>query len=100
DAWSYDVRYVVLRIVFAIAMGLTVLLATGGVAASVIVAITVPFITFWLFRVNHPALFSVSYAAVILLAWTGLVYGRSRDRAWWLAALIVSNWLEMNSGTV
>src|SRR5205085_1804646 len=100
DAWSFDARYVALRIVFAVAVGLAVLLATENLAAAAIVAIAAPFITFWIFRVNHPAIFSLCYSPLILLAWMGLVYGRRRSRPWWIAALVVANWLEMNSGTV
>jgi hypothetical protein len=101
DAWSFDAKFIVLRIVFAAALGLAVLTISGALLPSVMVAISAPFIGFFLYRVDHPAIFTLCYAPLISLAWLRLTYpSRPRSRFWWLVGLMAANWLVLNSGTV
>lgn len=99
-AWAWDLEYVVARIVFALALGLTVLAFTGYLPGALLTALSAPFVGFFLFRVNHPAFFSFCYAPLILFAWVRTVQARDVRAAVPFAGLLVlASWMEMNSGT-
>ena len=101
DALSFDIKFMFLRVIFAAALGLSVFTVTRALRPSAMVAFAAPFIGFFVFRVNHPAIFSLCYAPLILLAWLRLAYSPDpRARFWWLAGLMAANWLVLNSGTV
>ncbi len=70
--------------------------------AALVAAVT-PFIGFFLYRVNHPAFFSLCYApwplyCLVRLALTPLAHRRALTG--WSLGLVVSNLALMNSGTV
>ncbi len=115
-AWSWDFKYLLAKWLFATGLGLTVLAlgranrpgeprlgadAPPYLWAALLVAAAAPFIGFFLYRVNHPAVFSVCYApwplyCLVRLAGTDT----RRGLALWCAGLVVANLALMNSGTV
>ena len=97
----WDLKYLLAKMIFAVSLGYCVLLLTKHVPAAVIVALSAPFIGFYSYRYSHPAFFSMSYAPLILVSWLKLI-DRPHIRASvsWLAMMILSNWMVMNSGTV
>lgn len=100
DAWSFDVKFVLLRVVFATALGLSVLATTGAAWPSMLTAFAANFIGFFNYRVNHTEIFTICYAPLITLCWIKLVHSdSSRQGFWWLAGLLGANWLVLNSGT-
>ncbi|WP_438479524.1 YfhO family protein [Oleiharenicola lentus] len=100
-AWAWDLRFLIVRWIFAAALGGIVWQLTRHLAASLLITATAAFIGFYTFRLVHPANFSVCVAPLILWAWTGLVHaGTSRRIAGWLAALVAANWFVMTSGTM
>ena len=62
--------------------------------------ISAPFIGYFIYRVNHPAIFTLCYAPLISLAWLKVIYAEDeRSRLRWVAGLMLANWLVINSGT-
>lgn len=100
-SWAWDLRFLLARFVFAAALGLCVRELTRHLGAAALVSLTAPFIGFFLFRINHPANFSVCYAPLILWAWIGYIRAQSpRAEARWLVMLVLANGIVMTSGTV
>lgn len=97
----WDLKYLLAKLIFAVALGYCVLLLTKHVPAAVIVALSAPFIGFYSYRYSHPAFFSISYAPLIFLFWLKLIDRPSRRASVsWVALMILANWMVMNSGTV
>ena len=99
-ALGWDLKYIAHRIVFAEGTGLAALIATGGWIPAVVVAGASSFIGLFTFRLNHPAIFTVTYAPWVLLGWFMLAVAsdwRSRARAATLLAL--SSALVLVAGT-
>ena len=99
-AWAWDVKFIVAKILFAFGIGLLVRAAVGRLGVAVVLAASSAFIGFFAYRFNHAAIFSLSYAPWILLAWLEI----ARAPAWrgavrWVALLMVVNWMVLNSGT-
>jgi len=68
---------------------------------ALIVAAAAPFIGFFLYRVNHPAFFSLCYAPWPLYCLVRVAQAATRRAAdLWALALVVANLALMNSGTV
>ncbi len=100
-AWAWDLKYLIAKWLLAAGIGLCVLRLTRHLPSAAIVAAVMPFIGFFVYRVNHPALFSLCYAPWILVCWIGVATSpKWRGAAAWLAGLMLANWTEMNSGTV
>ena len=101
NASTFDIKFLLLRFIFAASLGLSVLVITRATAPSAMVAIIAPFIGYFIYRVNHPEIFSTCYAPLISLAWLKVIYAEDeRFRLRWVAGLMLANWLVMNSGTV
>ena len=109
-AWAWDIKYLVAKWLFATALGLIALRLTSSstsppssssFASSLLVALAAPFFGFFLYRLNHPAFFSLCYAPWPLYCWLRVTQSASRRAtALWAAGLIVSNLALMHSGTV
>jgi hypothetical protein len=116
-AWAWDAKYLVAKWLFAVALGLLVLAVTTGEArqtgsdgapnlrtvnlcAALLVTLAAPFIGFFVYRINHPAFFSVCYAPWALYCWIRVTQAPTRRAmALWATGLIVANFALMNSGT-
>lgn len=68
-ALGWDLTFLAHRLVFAAGIGLAALAATGSLFAALLVAFVAPFAGVFTFRFNHPALFALTYAPWVLLAW-------------------------------
>jgi len=99
EAWTFDVKFVLLRAVFAASLGIAVFTVTRAFVPAALVAVAAPFIGYFGFRLNHPAIFTLCYSPLILLAWLKLIYGEERRRLAWVCGLMAANWLVLNSGT-
>lgn len=100
-AWSWDVRFLIARWLLAAALGGIVWQLTRHLGAALLTTVSAGFLGFFTYRLVHPANFSVCYAPLILLAWTGLLHATTPRRLkLWLGALVAANWLTMTSGTV
>jgi hypothetical protein len=123
-SWAWDVKYLLAKWLFACGVGLVVLTAVGtplrGVrpasqpqstdvserrpyqfVPALLVATTAPFVGFYVFRINHPAIFTLGYAPWVLLCWIRLAHATARrEIALWNLGLFLANFALMNSGTV
>lgn len=99
--WAWDLKYLVAKWLFAFGLGLIVWRLTRHPPSAVLTSIASAFIGFFVFRVNHPAFFSLCYAPWILYCWVRIVE-TSSWRPWsiWTAWLLLASWAELNSGTV
>ena len=100
ESWAWDLKFLIAKWGFALALGLLVLAVTRYLPAALIVAAAAPFIGFFVYRINHPAFFSLCYAPWSLYCWVRVTQAfGARASAWWAAGLIVANAALMNSGT-
>ena len=111
-AWAWDIKYLVAKWLLAAGLGLTVLsilraptstsaLPGKALLAALLVALAAPFIGFFLYRINHPAFFSLCYAPWPLYCLVRVAQAETRRGvALWLTGLLVANLALMNSGTV
>jgi hypothetical protein len=100
-AWAWDVKYLLAKSLFCLAIGLTVLRCTNSVTTSMLLATSSAFIGFFAFRFNHAAFFSFCYAPWIIYCWVRLVGARSLKEVGFAAVgLVVADWIEVTSGTV
>jgi hypothetical protein len=99
-AWAWDLKFIAAKWLFSCAIGFCVWRLTRHLPAALMLAGSAQFIGFFVYRVNHPAIFSLCYAPWILYFWLRIVDARSeRGSALWMAALVAANLVEMNSGT-
>jgi hypothetical protein len=69
--------------------------------AAALVSFATPFAGFFIFRVNHPAIFSVCYAPWLLWAWVRCIQAPTvRATAAGAGVWFVANWCLLASGTV
>jgi hypothetical protein len=135
-AWAWDVKYLLAKWLFATALGLLVLRLSSSVPPvplslspslplspspllsllpALLIAIAAPFVGFFIYRLNHPAFFSLCYAPWVLYCWlrvtqadtpaassstSKLPLAPSAPTARWACGLILANLALMNSGTV
>jgi len=110
-AWAWDAKYLLAKWLLALGLGLTVLALTrpGPATAAVLVAAAAPFLGFFLYRLNHPAFFSLCYAPWPLYCLVRIaLLDPARDGAAachrgtrrWALALLGANLALMCSGTV
>jgi hypothetical protein len=85
---GWDLKFIAHRFVFALGIGVAALLATGATVPAVIAATTAPFVSVYLFRLNHPAAFTLSYAPWALAGWFLLARASSRRELSGAAALM------------
>jgi hypothetical protein len=100
-SWAWDLKYLMSKWLFAAGLALCVFVVTRNLGAASLIAASAPFIGFFLYRVNHPANFSVSYAPWVLLCWLHISQAQEKRRAYlWILWLLVANAVLLNSGTV
>jgi len=101
EAVTFDIKFLILRIVFAASLGMAVFVVTRSAVASVALAFFAPFVGYFMMRINHPAAFTLCYSPLISLAWLKVIFGENEaSRLRWLGGLMLANWLVLNSGTV
>ena len=100
-AWAWDLKFLLAKWLFASGLGLIVWRLTRHLPSATLMAFSSAFIGFFVFRINHPAFFSVCYAPWILYCWIRLTQGAAlRPALGWVGGLLLANWAELNSGTV
>jgi len=99
-SWAWDIKFLIAKWLFACGTGLCVWRLFRHLPSAILTAVSAAFMGFFVFRLNHPAIFSFCYSPWILYCWIRCMDARSARRVIvWLAALIGANWTEMNSGT-
>jgi hypothetical protein len=86
---GWDLKFLLHRFVFAMGVGVAVLALTASWPSAATMALVAPFASYFLFRLNHPAQFTFTYASWMMWAWFRLASAsvpRERARAArWLA---------------
>ena len=85
---GWDLKFIAHRLLFALGIGVAALLATEACVPAVIAATAAPFVSVYLFRLNHPAAFTLSYAPWALAGWFLLARASSRRELSRAAALM------------
>jgi hypothetical protein len=99
-SWAWDIKFLLAKWLFACGVGLCVWRLFRHLPTALLTAASVSFLGFFVYRIDHPAIFGLCYSPWILYAWIRCTEARStRGLVIWLAALIGANWTEMNSGT-
>ncbi len=100
NALTFDIKFILLRIIFSAALGMSAWVLTRKLIPASMVAFLSPFIGFLPFRINHPEIFTLCYSPLIMLAWLKIIYlEKNTGRFGWVVFLLVANWLVLNSGT-
>ena len=100
EAWAWDVKFVLARILFAVGIGFAALAMTNHLPGAMLVAFTAPFLTYFQYRFIHPAQFSIVYAPWIVLAWIGLGRGRlPSQKLLATLALTITTVFQLSAGT-
>ncbi len=98
--WAWDLKFLLGKWLFACGIGLCVWRLTRHLPSSLLMAASAQFIGFFVYRISHPAVFSVCYSPWILYAWLRVLSSASARRSVpWMAALIGVNLAELCSGT-
>lgn len=99
--WAWDAKLIIARLLFALGVGFAAFAATRRLGASVLATATAPFIGFFAYRLNHPAIVTVGYAPWLLACWIEVARSvpNSGTRGW-LFALGTANFCLLTSGTV
>src|SRR5262249_45275977 len=88
-ALGWDLKFLLHRFVFALGTGAAVFALTASWPSAALIALVAPFASYFLFRLNHPAQFTVTYAAWMMWAWFRLARASVRRdlarAARWLA---------------
>jgi hypothetical protein len=85
----------------ALGFGLVVWELTRHLPSAALTAFASAFIGFFVYRVNHPAIFSLCAAPWMLYGWTRIAGSRSlRSILAWTGLLLLASWAELTSGTV
>lgn len=99
-AEKYDFKYILLKAIFSLSLALIVYLLTSHVGAACAIGFLSTFISFYLFRLNHPAYFTMAYGPLILLAYAYAARGISKfELVTFSLAIFVGNWMVLTSGT-
>ncbi|HEX8168877.1 MAG TPA: hypothetical protein VF601_24200 [Beijerinckiaceae bacterium] len=101
SAASWDLKYVLARLIWAFSVGLLVYSCTRRLPGAIFASANAPFLGFFLFRINHPAYFAFCYAAAVALCWREfLAAKRFRAVLAWYALLLLCSSAMLNSGAV
>lgn len=68
-ALGWDLKFLLHRFVFALGVGAAVFTLTLSWPSATLMAFVTPFASYFLFRLNHPAQFTFTYAAWMMWAW-------------------------------
>ena len=99
-SWAWDIKFLLAKWLFACGVGLCIWRLFHHLPGALLTTVSAAFMGFFVFRINHPAVFSFCYSPWILFCWIRCMDARSTRRVvLWLVALICANWTEMNSGT-
>ena len=100
-AWAWDLKYLIAKWLLAFGLGLIVLAVARHLPSALLISLGAPFVGFFVYRVNHPAFFSMCYSPWPLYCWirAARAFGL-RAAAGWLAGLVLANLALLTSGTV
>lgn len=100
-SWAWDAKFLVAKLLFAAGLGISTWQISRQLGPAIIVSLISPFLSFFCFRFNHPAFFSVCYTPWIMTAWLSLSSAHDpRAIVARLLGLSIVNVTVLGSGTV
>jgi hypothetical protein len=102
ESWAWDLRYLLARMLFAVGMAMVAYLSGVRLGSSALIGASAAFVGYYVYRVNHPALFTLGYGPWVLVGWLALVRegGERAFRLRAVAFLFAANAVLLVSGTV
>jgi hypothetical protein len=101
SAWAWDLKYILSKSLFALAMGLIVFSIVKDIPAASVSTLAACFLGFFTYRLNHPAYFSLCYAPWPLYCWINYSDSKTVKRSTiWAVVLIFTNLFLLTSGTI
>jgi len=98
---AWDIKYIIAKTLFSLALGLCVFLVTDHIYSALLITLSSPYLGFFIFRVNHPAFFSLCYAPWLLYFYLKLNDAiTKRSVGLNLIGLTIANFSLLTSGTV
>jgi hypothetical protein len=98
-AWSWDCKFVVAKILFALGIGWLVWRMAGSLPVALVCTLSAPYIGFFVYRFCHPSNFAMCYGPWLLVPWVEGVRAKTlRQVSLWAGLLLFVEWCEMNSG--
>jgi hypothetical protein len=100
NAIAWDIRILIAKLSLSLFLGLTVYILCSNCLAASGIAFLSAFLGYYQFRINHPAIFSLGYTAMLMCAWVYL--SKCRPQRFSLAAIgiLTANIFLLNSGTI
>lgn len=101
EAWAWDLKFILARLLFAWGVGLVVFAAVQRVGIAMLLAASASFIGHFAYRFNHGAHFTMCYAPWVLLPWLHAMRARSfRDALKWMPLHVIASIAIFNSGAM
>ena len=101
SALAWDLKYVLAKVLFCFGLGLCVYIATRHLTSALLITLGSPFLGFFIYRVNHPAFFSLCYSPFVLYFYLKLnELTQKRALGLNLLGLLIANFSLISSGTV
>lgn len=101
EAWAWDLKFILARLLFAWGIGLVVFAAVQRVGVALLLAMSASFIGHFAYRFNHGAHFTMCYAPWILLPWVQSLRARSFGEALrWMPLHVLASIALFNSGAM
>jgi hypothetical protein len=99
-AWAWDVKFLASKWLLAFGLGLLVFALTRRLGPALLICLGAPFMGFFIYRLNHPAFFSLCYSPWPLYFWIRISEPGGRRAFYaWAAGLLVADLALMLSGT-
>lgn len=97
---AWDIKFLLAKTLFAICTGLCAWIAIQELSIALLISFSSIWIGFFPYRYNHPAIFSVCYAPLILLCWLLLWKAKTwRSAGFAVMCLCTADIMEFSSGT-
>jgi len=99
-SWAWDLKFLIAKALFGAGLGFCVWAVTRDRLASALIAAAGAFVSFYTYRINHAAIFSVSYSPWILYFWLRAIAAADPKKlVGALVGLSVANGMVLCSGT-
>jgi hypothetical protein len=99
-AWAWDIKYLAAKWLLALGLGSIVLALTRRLGPALLISLGAPFLGFFIYRLNHPAFFSLCYAPWPLYCWIRTAQPAGwRSFFSWAIGLLLADLALMLSGT-
>ncbi len=100
NAMAWDIKILLSKLLLSIFLGFTVYFVCSNKLAGSCISFLSAFLGYYQFRINHPGIFSLGYAAMLLCGWVYMAKCRSSRISLAAIGILLANIFLLNSGTV